>query len=169
MERRVGDLAGRTLVFVGDGNSAADAGVKVSAQTFADNKRFYNMDALLIDWQWTDPQFAELVAGPFLATLDRLEADAAVRQTVVVTHVPTLECQMCRNSGNPDWAFSNAYFGNLTLGDKILQRKKVTRIISGHTHVGLRGQATTPDGRIVEAQVLASHYGKPVWEPVLLA
>src|SRR5207247_1135825 len=108
--------------------SAADPRVTASPQAFAENKRFYNMDALLIDWPWTDSQFAERVAGPFLATLDRLEADAAVRQTVVVTHVPTLECQMCRNSGNPDWAFSNAYFGNLTLGDKILQRKKVTRI-----------------------------------------
>jgi hypothetical protein len=103
------------------------------------------------------------VAGPFLATLDRLEADPSVRQTVVVTHVPLLECQMCRNSGNLDWAFSNAYFGNLTLGWQVLERKKVTHVVSGHTHIGREARLEGADGRVVEARVLDSDYRRPAW------
>jgi hypothetical protein len=49
------------------------------------------------------------------ATLDRLNRPA-VRRTVVVTHVPLLECQMSHKPGGIDWGFSNAYFSNLTLG-----------------------------------------------------
>jgi len=143
--------------------SAADPHVKAPARIFAENKRYYNMDGTYIDWDWSDLQFAELAAEPFLATLDRLDADPAVRQTVVVTHVPLLECQMCRDSGNADWAFSNAYFGNLTLGAKVLQRKKVTHVISGHTHVGREAHVQLEDGRLVEARVLASEYGNPAW------
>jgi 3',5'-cyclic AMP phosphodiesterase CpdA len=143
--------------------SAADPHVREPPRVFAENKRYFNMDANFIDWSWSDMEFAERVAGPFLAALDRLEADPAVRQTVVVTHVPLLECQMCRDSGNRDWAFSNAYFGNLTLGQKVLTRRKVTHVISGHTHVERAGRVPLPDGRVIDARVLASEYRSPVW------
>jgi 3',5'-cyclic AMP phosphodiesterase CpdA len=148
--------------------SAADPSIKASADVFAREKRHFNMDAYLIDWPWTDPEFAALVAGPFLATLDRLEADPAVRQTVVVTHVPLLECQMCRRPDDHDWGFSNAYFGNLTLGAQVLARKKVTHIISGHTHVGREGTVQCEDGRLVQARVLPSDYHHPAYWDVLL-
>jgi predicted phosphohydrolase len=134
--------------------SGADPAIKASARAFADNKRFYNMDAQFIDWPWSDIEFAEKVGGAFLATIDRLESDEGVKQVVVVTHVPILECQMCRDSGNPDWAFSNAYFGNLTLGAKVLARRKVTHVISCHTHVGrtptsvLRGRPKNRGARL---------------------
>ncbi len=143
--------------------SGADPSIRATERVFAENKRFFNMDAVMIDWPWSDRQFAEMVSTPLLATLDRLEADTSVRQVVAVTHVPVLECQMCRDSGNPDWAFSNAYFGNLTLGEKMLQRNKVTHIISGHTHVGRRG-AVAAGERTVQACVLPSEYGAPAWE-----
>jgi predicted phosphohydrolase len=144
--------------------SAVDPSIVTEPEMFARKKRFYNVDAIYIDWPWTDGAFAELVAAPLLTTLDRLEADPAIRKTVVVTHVPIVECQMCRDSGNPDWAFSNAYFGNLTLGEKVVARKKVTHIISGHTHVGRQGMAPAADGRDVHAQVIASDYGEPAWD-----
>jgi predicted phosphohydrolase len=143
--------------------SAADPSIEASPQTFASEKRYFNLDAALIDWEWSDPEFAALVAGPFLATLDRLEADPAVRQTVVVTHVPLLECQMCRKPDDRDWGFSNAYFGNLTLGEQVLRRRKVTHVVSGHTHVARQGRVATADGRGVEAWVIDSHYGRPGW------
>jgi hypothetical protein len=60
--------------------SAADPSVRVTNETFAREKGSYNNDAFLIDWSWSDPQFADRVAGPFLDTLDRLEVDPAVRQ-----------------------------------------------------------------------------------------
>ncbi len=143
--------------------SAADPSIRADAKVFAENKGYFNNDARMIDWPWSDPEFAAVVAGPFLETLDRLEADAAVRQTVVVTHVPLLECQMLRRPGNADWGFSNAYFGNLALGREVLRRKKVTHVVSGHTHIERRGTERRGDGEPVEAFVLAGDYGRPAW------
>jgi 3',5'-cyclic AMP phosphodiesterase CpdA len=143
--------------------SAVDPSIRETAEVFAQKKRYYNMDALRIDWPYTDPDFAALASGPFLATLDRLEADPAVRQTVVVTHVPLLDCQMCRKPNDREWGFSNAYFGNLTLGEQVIQRKKVTHIVSGHTHVGRHALVKLSDGRTVDARVLDSQYGRPAW------
>ena len=118
--------------------SAADPGIHEPPAVFAREKGYFNADAYRIDWQWTDPEFAGLVSAPFLATLDRLEADPAVRRVVAATHVPLLEGQMCRRPDDRRWAFSNAYFGNLTLGAKALTRRSITHVVSGHTHVGRR-------------------------------
>jgi hypothetical protein len=143
--------------------SAADPSVKATALEFAQRKMHYNADALRIDWGWSDPEFAELVGKPFLATLDDLEANPAVKRVVTVTHVPVLEVQMCRESGNSDWAFSNAYFGNLKLGARVLERPKVSHVISGHTHVGRRARVERPGAGPVEAIVLPSEYERPAW------
>lgn len=143
--------------------SAVDRELSTTPEILAQDKRYFNMDAQMIDWRWTDPEFAARVAQPLLARLDLLESDAAVRQTVVVTHVPLLECQMCRRPDNPGWGFSNAYFGNLTLGEQVLARRKVTHIVSGHTHIPRSGMARRKDGSIVQAQVLASDYRRPAW------
>lgn len=148
--------------------SAIDPAVEASPEACARLKRQYNPDGYRIDWPWTDLEFCALVRGPFLATLDRLEADAAVAQTVVVTHVPLLECQMCRRPHDPVWSFTNAYFGNLTLGREVLARRKVTHIVSGHTHVGREGRVAAADGRLVHARVLDSHYGQPRWHLLTL-
>lgn len=131
-------------------------------EVIARRKREFNYDANGIDWKWTDPEFAGIVAKKLLATLDRLEADSSVRQIIVVTHVPLLDCQMCRKPHDPRWGFSNAYFGNLTLGQEVVKRRKVTRIISGHTHVGREGSVPAA-GREIAARVIASEYGRPVW------
>lgn len=149
--------------------SAVDPSIKESAATLAAHKRYYNIDALRIDWPYSDPEFAALVSRPFLETLDRLEADPAVRQTVVVTHVPLLECQMCRKENDREWSFSNAYFGNLTLGEQVIQRKKVTHIVSGHTHVGRHALVKLSDGRTIDARVIDSQYGRPAWQGITLA
>jgi 3',5'-cyclic AMP phosphodiesterase CpdA len=143
--------------------TAADPSVKATALEFAQRKMNYNADALRIDWGWSDPEFAERVSKPFLETLDSLESNPAVSRVVAVTHVPILEEQMSRDSGNPDWAFSNAYFGNLTLGRRVLERRKVSHVISGHTHVGRKARVERTGAAPVEAVVLASDYEEPVW------
>jgi hypothetical protein len=143
--------------------SAADPSIQATPEVFARLKGQFNMDAERIRWRCSDPEFAELVAKPFLETLDRLEADPSIHRTVVFTHVPLLDCQMCRKPNDATWSLSNAYFGNLTLGEKVIQRKKVTHIISGHTHVGRHAIVRLTDGRTLEARVLDSQYGKPVW------
>src|SRR5262249_15411071 len=136
--------------------SAADPLLNLPAQVYAREKRHYNVDAVLIDWQWSDPDFAALVAGPFLEALDCLEVDPAVRQTVVVTHVPLLEGQMCRKPHDRDWGFSNAYSGNLTLGAEVVKRREVTHVISGHTHVPREAIVRIVDGQVIQARVIAS-------------
>jgi len=148
--------------------SAKDPQVSATSDDFAREKKYHNPDAYEIDWWWSDPEFAKLVAKPFLETLDRLEADPAIRQIVVATHVPLVECQMCRDTGNADWAFSNAYFGNLALGAQVLAHRKVSHIISGHTHIERRGRITRPDRRPVEVCVIPSHYNEPRWVPLTL-
>jgi predicted phosphohydrolase len=148
--------------------SAKDPALKATPDDFAREKKYYNPDAYEIDWWWSDPEFAKMVAKPFLETLDRLEANPAIRQIVVATHVPLVECQMCRDSGNRDWGFTNAYFGNFTLGNQVLARRKVSHIISGHTHVERRGRVARADARSVEAIVIPSHYNTPSWVPLTL-
>jgi 3',5'-cyclic AMP phosphodiesterase CpdA len=148
--------------------SAADPQLHFPQETYAREKLHHNMDALLIDWGWSDPEFAGLVGRPFLATLDRLEADPTVRQTVVMTHVPLLECQMCRKPLDRDWGFSNAYFGNLTLGSQVLARRKVSHVMSGHTHVERQASLQLEGGRIVQACVLPSDYHHPAWAMITI-
>jgi hypothetical protein len=143
--------------------SAADPTVKASALQFAQQKFHYNADALRIDWEWSDPEFAEKVGVPFLSQLDHLESDPAVKRIVVVTHMPLVEGQMHRELDDPRWGFSNAYFGNLTLGNKVLAHRKVSHIFSGHTHRGKQSKVERKEGPAVEAHVLASDYEEPVW------
>jgi hypothetical protein len=143
--------------------SAADPSVQASRLEFAQQKFHYNADALRIDWEWADPEFAERVSVPLLSQLDHLDSDPSVRQVVVATHVPIVEEQMHRDPSDPRWAFSNAYFGNLTLGRKVLAHRKVSHIVSGHTHRGKQGAIKRTDGPAVETHVLASDYEKPVW------
>jgi 3',5'-cyclic AMP phosphodiesterase CpdA len=143
--------------------SAADPSVQGTALLFAQEKYKHNADALRIDWEWSDPEFAERVARPFLATLDGWEADPAVRRVVAVTHVPLLEEQMTRDPGSAAWSFSNAYFGNLTLGRKVLARRKVTHVVSGHTHVGRDAVVARDGAPPVRAVVLPSEYERPAW------
>lgn len=143
--------------------SAADPAVKATALQFAQQKMQHNADALRIDWEWSDPEFADRVAAPFLATLDHLEADPAVRRVVVVTHVPLVEGQMHRIPGDELWGFTNAYFGNLTLGSKVLRYPKVSHMLSGHTHHGRESTVQRAGAPPVEARTLPSDYEEPAW------
>lgn len=143
--------------------SAADPTVKASRLEFAQQKFHYNADALRIDWEWSDPEFAERVSVAFLTQLDHLDSDPSVRRVVVATHVPLVEEQMHRNPSDPRWAFSNAYFGNLSLGGKVMAHRKVSHIVSGHTHIGKHSVVERKEGPAVEVHVVASDYEKPGW------
>jgi hypothetical protein len=142
-----------------DYSSATMAGILTDME-FAQQKYLHNADALRIDWEWTDPEFAGLVGTPFLTLLDHLEQDPAVRQSVVITHFPVLEQQLPRDVVK---GLASAYLGNLTLGRKVLARKKVTHIISGHTHVGRECKLERDAAPPVQVRVLGGDYEKPVW------
>jgi hypothetical protein len=142
-----------------DYSSATLAGI-VSDMEFAQQKYLYNADALRIDWEWSDPEFAGLASAPFLATLDHLEQDSAVRQTIVVTHFPILEQQLPRDTIK---GLASAYLGNLTLGKKVLARHKVSHVISGHAHLAREYTLERPGGGAVEVHVLPGDYDRPAW------
>jgi hypothetical protein len=142
-----------------DYSTAGMAGM-VSDLEFAQKKYLYNADALRIDWEWADPEFAGIVAAPFLATLDHLQQDPAVRSIVVVTHFPILEQQLDRERLP---GFTSAYAGNLTLGKKALAYSKVAHAIAGHTHSPRESRVLRDNGAPVAVRVLPGDYEQPAW------
>jgi predicted phosphohydrolase len=136
---------------------------------FAERKGYYNLDAKYVHWPWSDQEFAARVGASLCQRLQGLEDDPSVRSVLVVTHVPLFEEQMCRKPHDLHWGFSNAYFGNLTLGQQVLKMNKVQAVVSGHTHIGLRGQvkrAGFPEGHALPVSVLGSDYHAPVYEVI---
>lgn len=142
-----------------DYSAAVMAGF-LSEQEFARQKFEHNADALRIDWEWGDPEFAAMVSGAFLAEIDRLEQDDAVRQVVAVTHFPVLEQQLVREPGG---GFASAYSGNLTLGKKLMTRRKLTHLVSAHTHKPRHAEVQRQGLPAVDVRVLPGTYEKLAW------
>ena len=150
--------------------SAADpAFLSSSPLFFAERKGYYNLDARYVDWPWSDPEFAARLGEGLCERLQGLEADPGVRSALVVSHVPLFEAQMCRKPHDPHWGLSNAYFGNLTLGQQVLKISKVRAVVSGHTHVGREGQVKRPgfpEDHALVVSVLGSDYHAPVYSVI---
>ncbi|HEV2405977.1 MAG TPA: metallophosphoesterase [Ktedonobacterales bacterium] len=128
---------------------------------FASEKPNRNMDGRHVDWPWSDLDVARRLGDGLCARLDALEHDDAVRDVLVVTHVPLCERQMRRRPDDPRWGFGNAYFGNLTLGRRALAYSKVRRIVSGHTHIAAAGIESRPGLPDVPVEVIPSDFGSP--------
>jgi len=145
--------------------SAADPSISMSAEQYLRDKDRYMADGTYVDWLWSDVEFSERIGAAFSARLMALEADPAIREILIVTHVPAFEEGIARKPGDVRWNISNAYFGNLTLGKRILTSRKVTRVISGHTHVGRVAQIQGAAGpnHLIEMEVLAADYGAPYY------
>lgn len=146
--------------------SAADPTIsRYSPDVFAAEKRNYNMDAAYVHLPWSDQEFARQLGDALCERLQKLEDDSDVSGVLVVSHMPLFEKQMYRKPHDFHWGFSNAYFGNLSLGQRVLKVSKVRAVISGHTHIGLNGQVRRPNapkGETVSVSVLASDYDMPV-------
>ncbi len=143
-----------------------------SAEFFAREKGKYNLDARMMEWSRTDVEFAAQVGDALCARLASLEQDEAVQAVVVVTHVPLFAVQMARKAGDRRWGFSNAYFGNLSLGQRLLGLRKLRVVISGHTHIGRKGQVARPllrDLPALPVSVLPCDYDAPTYEMIELA
>jgi 3',5'-cyclic AMP phosphodiesterase CpdA len=139
---------------------------------YAANKSKFNADGLYIDWQWADREFADRLGDQLVTRLDHAEHEAGIQACLVVTHVPLVEEQITRRPWNRRWTLGNAYFGNLTLGRRVLQFRKVQAIISGHTHVGRHGNIARPDFpemAPVAVYVVPSDYNRPEFVTVHLA
>lgn len=140
--------------------SAADPELGYGPEVYAREKRFFSTDDR-INWPWSDLEFADRVSRDFLHRLDEVAARPDVGHIVVISHVPILEEQLVRRPGVKYWGFSNAYFGNLTLGRQVIQRDKVCLVVSGHTHYSRRRSFLAPNGRVVHAAVVGRRQRQP--------
>lgn len=124
-------------------------------------KGAYNNDAHYIDWEVTDPEFSDQVGESLENRLAELEADASVESVVVVTHVPAFVEQLV--SMPDDSPIADAYFGNVTLGQRIVRYSKVGHVVSGHTHRGVPWTRVQREDRVLQAGTVASDYGAPAF------
>jgi 3',5'-cyclic AMP phosphodiesterase CpdA len=146
--------------------SAAEPGLDLGPAWYAAHRRELIEDGEAMDPDWDDRAFAAQRGKALLADLDALERDPAVREVLVVTHVPLLEPQLARRPWDRRWATGTAFFGNLTLGAEVLRRRKVSTVVSGHTHGGKRAQVHRKSGPPVTAMVVGSDYGRPAFVAV---
>ena len=140
--------------------SAREPGLEISDEDYYVNKGMFNNDGNYVDWERSDQEFAAQIVEGFSVRLSALCDDPSVTQILVATHVPPFEENLVRKPDDFAWAFGNAYFGNLTLGQAIVRCPKVSHVVSGHTHYGGRWQITTPHG-LIESYVVGSDYGQP--------
>lgn len=159
---RVGDVAVVGTMAWYD-YSAMDPTVRATPEQAEIMKRMFNNDAAWIDWPWTDRALARSLGDAMMLRLAAVVADETVRAVAVVTHVPVLEAQMERRPDDSRWGFSNAYFGNLTLGARVMGAAKLRAVVSGHTHAARRATLAAVDGGAVDVRVIGSDYGAPAY------
>jgi 3',5'-cyclic AMP phosphodiesterase CpdA len=140
--------------------TGADASIPPQSEQFwIDKKRTMHPDARFLDWPWTDRDFAARCGDQLVTRLEAVEADPTVTDVLVVTHVPLFREQLTHNAAIPNWGYGNAFFGNLTLGERVRQAQKVRAVVSGHTHIGRT--ETLADERALPVWVIPSDFHKP--------
>jgi predicted phosphohydrolase len=142
--------------------SGADPSVNWTNDEYWTNKCEIVADGHYIDWHWNDIEFSGFIGNAFSNRLSSLESNPTVREVLVVTHVPPFAAAIEHRSYDADWAYGNAYFYNLTLGKRILSCKKVTRVVSGHTHIG-KISVINYAHRAIEFYVVPADYGRPAY------
>ena len=142
--------------------SGRDPSIELTDAEYFEQKRYHMVDGELINWPWTDIEFARMLGKAFSARLDSLDANPSIREILVVTHVPVFAEAIIRRPEVRAWALTNAYFYNLTLGKRIAASRKVTRVISGHIHVGTTATVKGAGGAI-DMRVIDADYGRPAY------
>ena len=75
------------------------------------------------------------------------------------THVPAFSEQLVPMAG--DHPIADSYFGNLTLGSRLIKYPKVRTVVSGHTHREVPLQTIRSAGREIAIATLRSDYRAP--------
>ncbi|NWF78491.1 MAG: metallophosphoesterase [Chloroflexi bacterium] len=97
-------------------------------------KGLVNHDADYVDWPWSDVAMARYLARGLADSLAQLGADPAVEQVLVVTHMPIVTPAVPHYPQHTHFSLLRAYLGNFTLGELVLDQRKVRHIVSGHLH-----------------------------------
>ncbi len=138
---REGNLQSR--LFLQNGREIKNWG-ELQPDDYLHNKKFYyENDGEIRRTGW--PDFRRVNLGisdrKFLdQSLSQLEkdlkdVDGVVDQVVTVTHMLPFENMVPRKPGNTKWSYFNAFMGSQRIGEVLLESKKVTTAISGHSHV----------------------------------
>jgi len=122
-------------------------------------KQRLHPDARYLDWPWSDIAFATRCGDGLVAHVAALDADPSVSDVLIVTHVPLFREQLVNRTEIPNWGYGNAYFGNLTLGERLRHAVKLRAVVSGHTHIGRR--EALADERATPAWVVPSDFHAP--------
>ncbi len=131
-----------------------------AADDYRGLKKLVNHDADYVDWPWSDRAMARYLAKRFTARLAGLEADAAVQQIVVVTHMPIFDSALPDYPQSEIYSLQRAYLGNFTLGELVRQSSKVTHVVSGHLHRHGAWAVAGAFGQI-DFRVIGSQKGQP--------
>ncbi len=123
--------------------STRAAHLDLPASAYPALKAAVNHDADYVDWPWSDRTMARFLARRFGRRLATLDADPAIEQVVVVTHMPIFDAAVPTYPQSDFWSLQRAYMGNLALGQTVCASPKVTHVVSGHIH---RGGAWRIDG-----------------------
>ncbi|MEJ2210962.1 MAG: metallophosphoesterase [Anaerolineae bacterium] len=143
--------------------SARDPALPLDARDYFINKGMFTNDGSFVDWAHTDQAFARRLLDAFGQRLAALCEDETISHVLVATHVPPFRESLVAapaREGAPEGDPASAYYGNLTLGRRIVTCPKVTHVVSGHTHHGGHWRIATDHG-FIESYVVGSDYGQP--------
>ena len=125
----------------------------------AEKKEKYNNDGNFIDWNKKDISFAKELLDRLLKRLDKLEKNPAVKEIIVVTHVPAFPCQRVVEKG--DSTTADAYFYNYTAGEEFIKYSKIKTLVSGHTHRKVSCEVIKANGKTIDVKVYPGDYRAP--------
>lgn len=128
--------------------STRAAHLALPAAAYPQLKELVNHDADFVDWPWSDRAMARYLQRGFGRRLAALEADPAVHQIVVITHMPIFDVMIPTYPHSERWSLLRAYMGNLGLGEVVRVSPKVTHVVSGHLHHGGAWQVAGASGAI---------------------
>ena len=143
-----------------DYSGAAEGIPPQTEEYWVELKRKMHPDAKFINWPWSDRAFATACADALVARMTALEADASVETVLLVTHVPVFREQLVIKPDIPNWGYGNAFFGNLTLGERLRGMRKLRAVVSGHTHIGVKATTAHEPGSL-PVWVTKSDFHKP--------
>ena len=160
---RAGGLAVVGSIAWYDYSGAAEDIPPQTEEYWMEFKRSLHPDAKYINWPWSDTEFAAARGNELMARMAGLESDSGVESILLVTHAPVFREQLVIKPEIPKWGYGNAFFGNITLGERARGISKLRAVVSGHTHIPVKAttaHASGPSGRL-PVWVTASDFHKP--------
>ena len=131
---------------------------------WAVNKKNVNNDGNFMFGLPNDKLFAKQLSDKLRNNLINAENNSDIRRIMIATHVPCMEKQITRKPYDLQWALATPYFGNLSIQDDILHSKKVTHVLSGHSHTHEDHVIFSKNDREIRVITNGSDYGRPVYQ-----